>query len=296
MPDNLSINHDANYSDVQLTDTLGTAGIVANAYSDIKNMKDKANFLAQSGYGKTFAARQASELLNGKLGINGENVKDVLKNALGIYTNPQIQLIYKGITLRDFSLSFVFTPKSSQEAKTAKDIIDTFTFYSVPGKSSALSGESGQFLTPPQLMSIKFLFLGQNSAAGSIANVFSSALSNLGLNSLTTSNPTKTIESGKEAKIMTVQECVLRSVSVDYAPNGWATFNDGYPIQTTLTLNFQETEIMTKDKVNNSGVADNYNKKNKLSPSKVNPTETNSTSYGIPQSNSQSGYNIEDNF
>jgi hypothetical protein len=269
MPDSLTISHDANYSDISMTETLSTAGIIANAYSDTKNMKDKANFLAQSGYGKTFAAMKAGELLNGKLGINGDNVKDVLKNAMGIYTNPQIQLIYKGINLRDFSLSFVFTPKSSQEAKTAKDIIDTFTFYSVPGKSSALAGESGQFLTPPQLMTIKFLFLGQNGIAGSISDIFSSALSNLGLNSLITSNPTETIKNGKEAKIMTVQECVLRSVSVDYAPNGWAAFNDGYPVQTTMTLNFQETEIMTKDKVNNSGVANNFKGANFLGSSSV---------------------------
>jgi hypothetical protein len=257
MPDNLSISHNANYSDVSFTETLGSVGILANAYSDSKG-KDKANFLAQSGYGKTFAARKAGELLGGTFGINGENVTDILKNSMGIYTNPQIQLIYKGISLRDFSLSFVFTPKSSQEAKTTKDIIDTFTFYSVPGKSSALAGESGQFLTPPQLMTIKFLFLGQNGAAGSISNVFSSALSNLGLNSLTTSNPTETIKNGKEAKIMTVQECVLTNVSVDYAPNGWAAFNDGYPVQTTMSLSFQETEIMTKDKVNNSGIAGNF--------------------------------------
>jgi hypothetical protein len=221
------------------------------------NKNNKVNYLAQSGYGKAFVADQISKLSQ-KIGMNGENVKDVLKNASGVYTNPQIQLIYKGIELRTFSLQFTFTPKSPQEAKTTKDIIDTFTFYSVPGKSAAMAGDSGQYLTPPQLMTIKFLFMGQNGVAGSISNVFSSALNNLGLNTLT-SNPTEVIGKGKTAKVMTVSECVLRNVTVDYAPNGWAAFNDGYPVQTTMSLSFQETEIMTKDKVNNSGVSRNYN-------------------------------------
>ena len=258
MPDSLQINHNANYSDISMTDTLGLAGIAANAYSDSKNRKDKANFLTQSGYGRAFTADIISKIAQGKLGMDGENVRDVLKNASGIYTNPQIQLVYKGINLREFTLQFTFTPKSSQEAKATKDIIDTFTFYSVPGKSAAIAGNSGQYLTPPQLMSIKFLFLGKNGIAGSISNVFSSALNNLGLNTLT-SNPTQTIKNGQEAKVMTVSECVLTSVGVDYAPNGWASFNDGYPVQTTLSLSFQETEIMTKDRVSNSGVASNYN-------------------------------------
>ena len=265
MPDSLNISHDANYSGISMTDTLGLAGIAANAYSDTKNLKtkDAANFLAQSGYGKTFVADQIAKL-SSKIGMNGENVKDVLKNASGVYTNPQIQLVYKGIELRTFSLQFTFTPKSPQEAKSTKDIIDTFTFYSVPGKSSAISGNSGQYLTPPQLMSIKFLFLGQNGIAGSVTNVFSSALSNLGLNSLLVSNPTETIKNGQEAKVMTVSECVLTSVNVDYAPNGWAAFNDGYPVQTTLSLTFQETEIMTKDRVSNPGVSSNFSNRQQL--------------------------------
>jgi hypothetical protein len=262
MPDSLQISHNANYSDVSMTETMGLAGVVANAYSDSRNKDNKVNFLTQSGYGKTVVSDQIAKLST-MIGMNGENVKDVLKNASGVYTNPQIQLVYKGINLREFSLQFTFTPKSPQEAKTTKDIIDTFTFYSVPGKSAAIAGDSGQYLTPPQLMTIKFLFLGQNGIGGSISNVFSSALNNLGLNSLT-SNPTKVIENGKEAKVMTVSECVLTNVTVDYAPNGWAAFNDGYPVQTTMSLSFQETEIMTKDRVNNSGVASNFSNQQQI--------------------------------
>ena len=264
MPDNLSISHNANYSDVSMTDTLGYLGLAASAYADLKgkSASEIANFLPRSALGKDIASRVLGGIANKIPGASGGGAEDVIKNALGIYVNPQIQLIYKGINLRDFSLNFTFTPKSAQEAQTTKNIIDTFTYYSVPGIGSAMLGsQPGQYLTPPQLFKIKFIFLGQNGVAGSISNVFSSALSNLGLNSLITSNTTDIIKNGQQAKVMTVSECVLTSVAVDYAPNGWAAFNDGHPVQTTMTLHFQETEIMTKDRVGNSAVAGNFEKR-----------------------------------
>jgi hypothetical protein len=36
---------------------------------------------------------------------------------------------------------------------------------------------------------------------------------------------------------------------VDYGPNGWATFNDGSPVQIKLTLQFKETVIVDKNKI-----------------------------------------------
>lgn len=262
MPDNLHAAHSANYNEVNFTDAVGPAGILANAYADIKDkgsFSNMMNYLPSSGIGKTALGNLAGTV-GAKLGGQKAELSSIAKNALGIFTNPQIQLIYKGINLREFTLSFIFTPKSSQEAETTKNIIDTFTFYSVPGLgSAAIDGQPGQYLTPPQLFQVKFVFLGQNGIGGSISNVFSSALSNLGLGSLLTSDPTNTITNGSSAKVMTIQECVLESVNVDYAPNGWAAFNDGYPIQTTLSLTFKETQILTKKQVGayNPAVAGN---------------------------------------
>ena len=33
---------------------------------------------------------------------------------------------------------------------------------------------------------------------------------------------------------------VVKNVDVNYAPNGWATHDDGSPVQTTITIDFQE--------------------------------------------------------
>jgi hypothetical protein len=43
-------------------------------------------------------------------------------------------------------------------------------------------------------------------------------------------------------------------MNVDYAPFGWSTFEDGSPTNIRMTLQFMETEIVTKQRVRE----DNY--------------------------------------
>ena len=256
MPDTLNITYNSSYNDVSLTESLGPKGIIANAITDsMKAYKSGGKDAVQSILANEYAAAYGSKIVGDKL---GPNIGGLLQQAAGLYINPQIQLLYKGVALRTFQLNFIFTPKSSQEAQIAKDICDSFAFYSLPGLGASGGGEAGQFLIPPQLFRISFKFLGKNDILGSVSSVFSSALSNSGLGFLNTINPTNSISNGVEAKIMTVGDCVLENVNVDYAPNGWAAYNDGYPIQTTLTLQFKEMEMPTKNSIKNSKVASNY--------------------------------------
>jgi hypothetical protein len=38
-------------------------------------------------------------------------------------------------------------------------------------------------------------------------------------------------------------------MEVNYAPNGWSSFESGAPVQTTLSLSFRETQIIDKSKL-----------------------------------------------
>ena len=58
--------------------------------------------------------------------------------------------------------------------------------------------------------------------------------------------------------IPTIGRCILESIDVNYAPNGWSTYQDGYPVQTRLTLQFKETEMVTKEHFKNTNVYNNY--------------------------------------
>ena len=46
-----------------------------------------------------------------------------------------------------------------------------------------------------------------------------------------------------------IATCVLTGVDVDYSPNGVKSFGDGSPTQITMALSFTETELMTKERI-----------------------------------------------
>lgn len=266
MPDTLTASFESQYNTLSMTHALGTGGFLASASESIKQKinfsgganQDYANILSDPSV-KDFISRELNSFA-GKLGIQ-DNIEQLLNQSLGQFVNPQMQLIYQGRDFRDFSMSFIFTPKTSAEAETVKNIIDTFTFYSSPGVAGIGTNQPGRYLTPPQLVNVKMVFTGgSNGIAGAVINQFQSALNNVGLGFLGKNQSiTSTVNSGRPAKVFNIKECVITNVSVDYAPNGWAAFNDGHPVQTTMTVNLRETQIFTKEDVKNSVVASNYN-------------------------------------
>jgi hypothetical protein len=46
-----------------------------------------------------------------------------------------------------------------------------------------------------------------------------------------------------------IATCVLQSCDVNYTPNGVNSFDDGSPTKITMTLLFQETELLTKERI-----------------------------------------------
>jgi hypothetical protein len=259
MPENLTASYNSQYSQVSITEELGLASYVGNAYADYKNKG------ALKGITTPYVAEALSKIVGNALpfiGGTGQNIGNLAKQGAGIFTNPQIQLLYQGTAPREFTLDFLMTPKTPDEAKNIQDICDTLTFYSLPGVGETQNGKPGQFLTPPQIFTVQFKFLGQKSISGVVSNVITSALKNSGLGFLTQlDNPTSTagaIGNAPNAKVMTVNDCFLSDVSVDYAPNGFAAYNDGYPVQTRLSLSFKETTMITKQQFKGGEVSNNY--------------------------------------
>lgn len=252
MPDTLNIDYTSDYATTSMTDTFGLLGYVGNAIagSPGKANLNKDNLANIVSGAKPFVQNAGI----GYLPFGGDALKGVLQNAVQSVPNPQMQLIYKGISLRSFQLEFIFTPVSAQEAQAVEKIINSFVYYSVP---DFVTQTNGQFLKPPQIFAIKFAFTGQSGAIGAIQNVLTSTLTNIvgsqltGM--LTGSNPNDKIANAAKAKVFEVGDCVLKNVTTDYAPNGWATYGDGYPIQTRMTLQFQEMNIVTKSLLDEQG-------------------------------------------
>ena len=145
----------------------------------------------------------------------GSDLGNVLLQGQGISINPQVQMLYRGLTTRSFTLSFTFSPKSKKEAKTVDDIIYNFKYYAAPAfTSGATVSSQSMYLTPPAIFSVRFFSNGKE-------NTF----------------------------LPRYTDCVLEDINVNFAPNGFAAHTDGAPIQTQLTLQFKEIEIVDKGRL-----------------------------------------------
>ena len=193
---------------------------------------DTVNFTYASSYGNLSLQDVANEIAGGlsnkknpilsklnpvgkiaSLGLSAAESK-TSKLALatqGLAINPQQQLLFDGIDFRTYQMAFTFTPYSKQEAETVNKIIQLFKYHAAPQITTA---GAGMFFIPPSTFDVDFMFNGK-----------------------------------RNQNVNRVAESVIESVDVNYAPNGWSAHDDGAPVQTTLTINFKEIELIDKTKI-----------------------------------------------
>ena len=227
MPDTIATNYTTAYQEDNLSDNaLGQLGASAKSIKDgfdsgvgLRNLGEVGLVYSKalSGlFGKTNKSGKSSTL--GKLfgSVLGAVPVDTILKGQGAAINPQVQLLFKGVGLREFQFEFMFSPKNQAESHSILNIVKTFQLYSAP----TLQGENNS-------SAVGTLFFG-------LPATFQMQL----------------IYNNKENRYMQrIGESVLENVSVDYAPNGFATFNDGSPVQIRLTLQFKETNILTRETI-----------------------------------------------
>lgn len=215
MPETMNIEYNSDWQSQSLTEAggkgllMGQLGkglwddIGGGAMSTIKNIASDPGM-----YG---AALEKLGSLGENSGLLGSGASDFLLYASGQALNPQLEVLFKGVNMREFQFDFLFAPFDQSEAENVLDIIKTFKFHMAPEINKGLMG---RYFTPPSEFDIDFLFGGQ-----------------------------------RNKNVHQVGTCVLKGMNVDYAPNGWSTFGNGMPTHIKMTLQFMETEIVTKQRV-----------------------------------------------
>ena len=118
--------------------------------------------------------------------------------------NPNLELLFRSPTLRNFRFQYKFSPRSAPEGRVVKQIINFFKRSMVPKKNNG----GGFFLTSPDVFMLQYLHKGQPH---------------------TSLNRFKT--------------CALKTCNVNYAPDGtYATFPDGVMHSYVMTLGFTEID------------------------------------------------------
>jgi hypothetical protein len=218
MPDNLVANYDADYESLSLTANfplLTTLRSIDQMAGKIDTSSLGAAFSSLKGLKNVVSNDPNTILLAKQANVIDEDLQSLLLGARGFAINPQTQMIYRGLALRNFQLDFTLSPRSKQEADDIDRIISTFKWHFAPslefGKGTATSG---MFMIQPSIFNIEFK-----------------------------------IGKKENRYLPKYGDCVLRNISVNYAPNGWAAYEEGFPVQTHLSLHFEEMVILDKDKL-----------------------------------------------
>jgi len=207
--------------------TAGALGVVLDAFY---NKEDNPGQVLQTmlkeatDLGLDPAARQyflnnlAASAANMPFGGN-LTPSQLLARQTGNILNPNMELLFDGVTLRSFKFSFKLTPRNEGEAKQVKNIIKTLKQSMAPGTSNLgfsgeASGINGLYLSTPKIFKLNYM-------RGSRNHPF----------------------------LHKFKECFLTDMSVNYTGEGtYATYGGadedggGTPVSMIMDLSFKELE------------------------------------------------------
>lgn len=223
MPDTLAFDNSQSYSDITLGGNMVAAGLtgalgVADGVKSVFDQRGLKNAATAVASGVGGAALGAGAVAAVEAG--GDLARAAMQSMFGVAMNPMMELIYSKPEFRAFRLDFMFYPRSINEADQALKIIQLFKFHFSP---EILKSSNGFFLVPPSMFDIKFYYNGKE-------------------------NP----------NIEKTTTAVMTSISTDYAPNGWASYEvpgipeptfakTGTPVGIRLSMSFKEIEYKTKE-------------------------------------------------
>ena len=149
--------------------------------------------------------------------VSGGDLQGIVRKGTQRALNPALEAIFKNVDFRTFNFDFRFIPRSERELRNVDAIIKLFKFHMLPER---VQGQKvGTHLIFPGEFDIQYMYQDQESKWYPF-----------------------------------VTGCVLEKVDVKYGPGGESQHIrpiDGSPAPTeiNMSLQFSETEIMTKEKI-----------------------------------------------
>lgn len=233
MPASVKVSYKTNYSDQEIGVFAQVAG---DLYSDLQSGKGlDAAGAALGGLASGVAAtvvKGATEKIAG--------AKAMAQIASGMAISNKMELQFDGVDRRDFSYEFTFIPKSEQEAKVVEEIVYAFKKNMMPSyvdqvnlgsiKGLEITAKfNGKIMKTPNIFDIEYQHKGKR-------NPFLNRVSSSYLTSVDVSY------GGDRFK-------AYESTTTN-ARKGYEGGGEGPPPQkTTLSLNFREIEMMSKERI-----------------------------------------------
>jgi len=139
------------------------------------------------------------------------DLKGALTKVTGKAFNNNLEMVFKGVPMREFTYNFEFTPKNRKELDSSRKIINLFKYHMHP----EIADVGNDFIVPSQFQ-ITYMYMDK-----------------------------------RNNYIPKISRCVLKTLDLEHGDASvFSTFSadeiGAAPIYTKMSLQFAETEIMTK--------------------------------------------------
>ena len=193
---------------------IATKGFGGVDLTSTKNDLKEALF-TEFGRDNTTALQTAADVITKgfateAVNIFGANVtvNQLLARGNGEILNPNMELLFSDVTIRNFRFSFKLTPRNPKEAEQVRLIIRAFKRNMAPQAQGGVAGSGNFFLRTPNVFKLRY-------RSGSKDHPF--------LNKF--------------------KQCFLTDMQTTYTGDGvYATYDDGTPVSMQLDLSFKEIQ------------------------------------------------------
>ena len=215
MPPQIQTTYTANYTDTTIG---GGTEAALNAFNEaVGGRLDKAT---DAFFATEEAFKEGVEkLILATIGTVAPGLGGVREGAFaksGAIISDRMELAFKGINKRQFQYTFKMIPRSQREADEIRNIIFIFKQNMLP--EFVGGNRAGRRLRVPNTFDIQYMYKGNQNEY-----------------------------------LHHISTCVLETMSVQYGGDRYRTFPGNFegapPVETQITLNFKEMELITRERV-----------------------------------------------
>jgi len=184
---------------------------------DLTGQAEEFQKALKSGLGNNnqSALTNAADLLTKKLAAEAVNIfganvtpNQLLARGNGEILNPNMELLFSDVTIRNFRFSFKLTPRNKKEAEQVKLIIRAFKRNMAPQAQGGVANGSQFFLRTPNIFKLRY-------RSGNKDHPF----------------------------LHKFKQCFLTDMQTTYTADGvYSTYEDGTPVSMQMDLSFKELQ------------------------------------------------------
>ena len=184
---------------------------------DLTGEADKFSEALRTGFGSDnqSALTNAADLVTKKLAAEAVNIfganvtpNQLLARGNGEILNPNMELLFSDLTIRNFRFSFKLTPRNKKEAEQVKLIIRAFKRNMAPQAQGGVANGSQFFLRTPNIFKLRY-------RSGNKDHPF----------------------------LHKFKQCFLTDMQTTYTADGvYSTYEDGTPVSMQMDLSFKELQ------------------------------------------------------